>query len=346
MGRLLTLFRGLSVLCWATFVATGVADFIPGYLYLSEAPPKLCGFGGFRERVWEVDPVTGAGRVFAVIPVPLCGSIWKVAFTPDGKNLRASMPFANTILEIDGNGRAAVALSGANGLRGPSGIAYGADESFFVVNPINIIKFPPGGTQPTVFAGRKQGIRDVGAVALAPDGDVYYGSLGQDRKILRFSPTGEPTFFDNMPGPGLVIDLAVDSQGTLYVLSGAFRGELYRYPGGDPNARELFASGFFPSASPVSLVLSQDERTAFIAGSGAVIAMDTATGAARARRRRVLRLARSGPQDPALLPNRRADLFRQHARAWAGDRSGGGQPRHPVRPFGRVPRRVVSLSGG
>jgi sugar lactone lactonase YvrE len=277
--------RRLSVLTTIAALWSGAlpaaGDFIPGYLYVSDAPPKPCGIGGFRERVWEVNPTTGAARVFAEVPVPLCGAIWKVAFTPDGEYLRVSMPFGNTVVEIDGNGQATLALSGANGLRTPSGLAYGADESFFVVNSINIVRFPAGSTQPTVFAGRKQGVRFPGAIALAPDGDVYYGSLGQDRKILRFSPTGEPTFFDSWPGPGSVLDLAVDSQGTLYALSGVRGGELYRYAQGDPAARKLFASGFMPGVGSTSLVLSPDERTVFVGGNGVVVAVDTFSGAAR-----------------------------------------------------------------
>src|SRR5262245_36429833 len=180
------------------------AEFVPGRLYVSGGI-SFCEKGGKLEDdcIYEFDPLTGESRVFATLPEGLCGMLGGVTFTPDYSRLRVSAYSRSSILEIDGDGNVSVALGPQDGIGSPLGgnnLAYAPNGDFYVSEFTRILRFPASGGPGELFADFFDGVRRFGPLAIAPDGNVYFGPAGlQEREILRFTPDGEGSVFDVLP---------------------------------------------------------------------------------------------------------------------------------------------------
>ncbi len=271
--RALLIVMGLGTAGWAE----ARAAFVPGHIYVLDSPAEPCALqppGYPNDRIWEVDPATGAFSLFAEIPDGLCGVTTGLAFTPDGTALRTASFWNSTILEINGDGNTSIALGPQNGIAGPggqNGIAYNATGDFFVFNIFDVLKFPAAGGPPVIVGPEIWG---PGPLAVGPGGDVYIGDPGvgsASSTILRLTPDGALTTFDADHG---ALSLTTASNGDLFALSGT---SLFQYVGGDPLSRGLVAS-LGPVASSSSIALSLDEETVFWASAGHLFSVDIATG--------------------------------------------------------------------
>ncbi len=248
--------------------APASGEFVPGNIYISAHPSEP---GGPNDRIYEFNPATGASREFVVLPDEFTPGLTGLVFTPDYSALRGSVFLASMIVEIDGNAKASVALDSSDGILGPTGsnnVAYDRAGNFYVVNhgAGNIMRFPADGGPGAPFAS---GV-SVGPIATTPENSVYYAVRG-DEEIKLFTAPGEGRLFDRLPDGNFILSLATNTAGDLFVLSS---DNLYRYLGGDPDSRELFATGVPGTA----ITLSPDERFVYVARLFEVLAIDTATG--------------------------------------------------------------------
>lgn len=260
----------LGIALW--FVAQAAADFVPGRVYVTKSNAE-CGFGGVFGRIYEFDPVTANWKLFAELPS--C-NLYGLAFTPDGKGLRVAAGFAKTVYEVAGDGSWKVALGPEHGLTFPAGtnnLSYDADGNFFVNNgpPVpNIMKYPGGQPPGTVFAGLSNGTFGAGGLANALDGSLYYRPQfypepNQFGAILRYSPAGVMTVFDNVGK--MLGGLAVDAADNLYALS---TQGLYRYEGGDPSKRSLVYSGFMDPENAIAMSIDGETVYTILGGIDAI----------------------------------------------------------------------------
>lgn len=256
-----------------------VAEFIPGRLYIADPAIENCWglYPNDRDLIWEVDPATGASRIFAQVVWPSCGVLSGLAFTPDGSRLRASNFLHSQILEFDGDGNYSVALDSRDGVVGPFGsnnLAYDPAGNFFVVTSWpNIMRFPAGGGPGSVFAGPAQGVSGLNAIAAGPGGEIYYLKSGSPNdRIIRFSPKGVPTLFP--ADIGLAASITVDDRGDLYVFSGL---GVFRYAGGNPQDRTLIAPPPAVFDNP-SMTFSPLDGNIYLGGGGYIYSLDRTTG--------------------------------------------------------------------
>jgi hypothetical protein len=228
-----------------------LADFVPGFLYVSDPSPTPYQDGGGLDRIWEVNPQTGDRRVFARIPAEYTGGVTGLTFTPDGGYLRASALFANKILELDGDGNVGVALDASDGLHGPTGLnnlAYDAAGNFYVatIGPPQILRFPAGGGPASVFADPGDGLSDSASISIAPTGELYAAVVSSPRTI-RLSPDGESELFTDIYG----MSVTVDSRNDVYLAGVA---GLYRFANGNSAVPELLTSwDFEPSFGSIAI---------------------------------------------------------------------------------------------
>lgn len=277
---------GLLAARWAVcglalLPAAAAADFIPGRLYVTARTGELCD-GTNNERIYEFDPATGQTRLFTILPTQHCGGLNGLAFTPDGQHLRASLYRWSEVLEIDADGNVEVALDVSDGIIGPWGsnnIVHNDVGDFFVVNEgaHNILKFPVGGGPPQLWGAIHDGVRAGGPLALAPNGDLFFGVQGAE-DILRFTGPREVEVFDTLPFPVEISSMAIDSQGRLFVQTGDTGGGLFRWSVDDPESRvQLNTIGASPHWS--SIALSPDESVLYVVNNGFMRAVDPDTGA-------------------------------------------------------------------
>lgn len=258
-----------------------VAEFIPGRLYIADPAIENCWglYPNDRDLIWEVDPATGASRIFAQVVWPSCGVLSGLAFTPDGSRLRASNFLHSQILEFDGDGNYSVALDSRDGVVGPFGsnnLAYDPAGNFFVVTSWpNIMRFPAGGGPGSVFADPLDGIRAPSAVAAGPTGDLFYLQPGSvDGRVIRFTPGGEAHPFPDQHATLLAGAMTFDDLGDLYVW---FGDGVHRYVDGDPGRREFVASSPTVYDNP-SIVFSPVDGNIYLGGGGYFYSLDRATG--------------------------------------------------------------------
>lgn len=276
---------GLLAARWAVcglalLPAAAAADFIPGRLYVTARTGELCD-GTNNERIYEFDPATGLTRLFTILPTQHCGGLNGLAFTPDGQHLRASLYRWSEVLEIDADGNVEVALDVSDGIIGPWGsnnLVYNDVGDFFVVNEgaHNILKFPVGGGPPQLWGALQDGVRAGGPLALAPNGDLFFGVQGVNefRDILRFTGPREFDVFDTLPFPINIDSFAMNSVGQLFVLT---TDGLYRYDTDDPSSRVLLAD--IAAASHWSTIdLSPDDSTLYVVQDSLVRAIDPVSG--------------------------------------------------------------------
>ncbi len=255
-------------------VSSARGEFVPGHVFAGIAARKLCleqeEFGG--DRIWEIDPATGEATLFAAIPEELCGFLSGLAFTPDGSRLRASSYLRNEILEFDSEGNMTVALDITDGIACPLGLnnlAYDVEGNFYVLNGCtrNILRFPPDGGPPTVFADAKDGITTRGAIAFAANGDLYF-TTGLDGFYLlrRITPEGNAFPFDSFGTMNRSWTVTADESGHVYV--GLRSAEIFKYDAGDPESKELLVTGSWFGRH--SMTMSPDQSRIYVNSWGVV----------------------------------------------------------------------------
>ncbi len=255
-------------------VSSARGEFVPGHVFAAQAARKLCleqeEFGG--DRIWEIDPATGEATLFAAIPEELCGFLTGLAFTPDGSRLRASSLLRYEILEFDSEGNMTVALDITDGIACPWGLnnlAYDAEGNFYVLNKCtqNILRFPPDGGPPTVFADAKDGIATRGAIAFAADGDLYF-TTGLDgfNLLRRITPEGNAFPFDGFGSIITPVTVTADESGHVYV--GLETAEIFKYDAGDPESKDLLA--VVPPGGRYSMTMSPDQSEIYVNSWGVV----------------------------------------------------------------------------
>jgi hypothetical protein len=260
-------------------VAPARADFIPGAVYVSANHIEGC-LSGEPARIYEFNPATSQWREFAAFPQDIpCGSLQGLAFTPDGSALRAAVvPGLARILEIDGDGNFSVALDESDGIGavlGGNAIGYDRDGYFYVHNdgsvqdPLpHILRFPPGGGPPSVFAERADAFwLSGGALAFPRDDAVYFGARNHP-EVFRFTGPHEGALFDTLPEN--VRSMVGDDAGNLFVSTPA---GVYRYAAGDPHSRQFLAA-----TGGGAMTISPDGSTLYVQKTFGLSSVDVATG--------------------------------------------------------------------
>jgi hypothetical protein len=179
--------------------------FVPERVFVSDLPEKFCMLGDDYgwDRIWEIDPQTGAVRLFAELRDEDCGLVTGLAFTPDGCRLRAASALNHRVLEFAADGTWSVAFGLGDGAIAPFGancLAYDAEGNFFLASDAGgIIRFPADGGTATLFADRDDGVQGGGPMAFAAGGDVYFGTsaLTQDWVVIQITPAGTASPFAN-----------------------------------------------------------------------------------------------------------------------------------------------------
>jgi len=86
--------------------------------------------------------------------------------------------------------------------------------------------------------------------------------------------------FDTLPGSTTMLSVAIDSSGDVFVLGAeGSQQQVYRYPGGDPAARELLLDQDFLLAARTSMTLTLDESSVYVANAGRLFSIDAVSGA-------------------------------------------------------------------
>ncbi len=275
-ARFLVPGAGLLLALFGT--AGAPAGFVPGYLYVSDPRTEPCGsVGARRDQVWEVNPATGASRLFATVPPEFCGGLIGLAFTPDGSRLRASAFLSSEILEIDGDGGVSVALDGSDGIGGPQGLnnlAYDAAGNFYVGNlfPQRLLKFPAAGGPPETLLDLSDGLTGSLSLAVGPDGSVWAGELaGPGDQVWRFLPDGTVSTFPL--GALGAQSIAVDSSGNVFLHSGVLG--IYKIVNGDPSNIVQLTAQAFPQGV---MALSPAGDELFVCGGASIYQIDPGTG--------------------------------------------------------------------
>jgi len=274
------------------------AEFTPGHVFVSYAAAKFCGEAGTNwDQIWEIDPETGESSLFVELSGEDCGYVSGLAFTPHGSRLRVSLAIKNQIVEFDSEGHMTVLYDSTDGISGPFGfnnLAYDRQQppNFYVLNAGTgrILRFPPDGSPPTVFADSSDGILGSGSIAFAADGDLYFANLSGDWYLQRITPEGEGFLFDSYGNTICPSALTADDAGGVYVgLVGVGVAEVYRYIAADPTSKTLLASGFpfggfhvmtmFPDQTGIYVATSSEELYALNPANGEVTQLAHLAGA-------------------------------------------------------------------
>lgn len=226
------------------------AQFVPGHVFVSDPASDFCFHGGelYWDRIWEIDPETGEVTLFAEFFADDCRFfITGLVFTPDGCRLRASAMLTDEILEFDSDGTWTVALDATDGISAPWGsnnLAYDAEGNFYVVNAGSrtIMRFPAVSGPGVILADNADGILGDGPIAIATNGDVYFGNTQLERYVLRVTPQGDPSIFDRYAIINVPYSVTADDAGSVYVALGGEGGGIYRYDASDPKSKQLLAS--------------------------------------------------------------------------------------------------------
>lgn len=271
----------VAALFWGGVLApvrTAKAEFLPGYLYVSDPRVETCGNPNSpRDQIWEVNSQTGESRVFATLPDEFCGGLFGLAFTPDGQFLRASAFLASTILEIDGDGGVRVALGPSDGIGGPQGsnnIAYDALGNFYVGNlsPRRLLRFSAAGGPPEVVLNASNGLTGSLSLAPGPDGSLWAAELATlDDQLWRIRPDGTIDTFalGNAGGISIAIDLA----NNVYLHSGLLG--IYKIPNGDYESMFLLTDRPFGQGT---ILVSPLDGALFVVAGSTLNRVDPITG--------------------------------------------------------------------
>jgi len=265
------------------------AEFTPGHVFVSYPAAKFCGDAASSwDQIWEIDPETGESSLFVELSGEDCGYVSGLAFTPHGSRLRVSLAIKNQIVEFDSEGHMTVLYDSTDGISGPFGfnnLAYDRQQPpyFYVLNAGTgrILRFPPDGSPPTVFADSSDGILGSGSIAFAADGDLFFASSTGAWYLQRITPEGEGFLFEDYGNFICPVALAADHAGNVYIgLTRANgQGDLLRYQAGDPASKELLATGV-PFILKWVMTMSPDQSLIYAATPlDALYGVDPANGA-------------------------------------------------------------------
>ncbi|MCH7703349.1 MAG: hypothetical protein IID37_16860 [Planctomycetes bacterium] len=249
------------LVCALAVATTCVAgEFIPGHVYVTLRELEACDFGGM-EWIVEVDPATGETSIFAdTVKDGICRANG-LTFTPDGSFLRLAnwghLWDGGWIHQFDADGNATIVLDVRDGLAKPEGwncVAYDTSDNLYIVNDYSseILRFPADGGPATVFADITDGIIYRGALAFAPNGDLFFTGESAEA-IIRIPPDGESSVFDILSvetGEGFPHNLAFDTKGNLFAVTRSHIAPgnhlvyaIYRYDNAESHSRRLLAQG-------------------------------------------------------------------------------------------------------
>ena len=256
--------------------------FIGGHVFVSELESEAC----YRGNNWilEIDPRTGKSWRIADIQDGLCVNNG-LAFTPDGKRLRVANFRGSTVMEFDAHGNGVVIYDRDDGISAPTGqnsLAYDAFGNFYVSNrgTLQILKFPVDGGPATVFADFDDGIVAGASLAFAPNGDLFVAD--GDSAVLRITPEGDATVFEEFDGRITTTTIGFDSAGNLFlgVQVGGPEDKIYRYDAGLVENKRLLISGLH-TAGRFALTVAPDQRDLYVVDRRGVYAIDAQDGTKR-----------------------------------------------------------------
>ncbi len=272
-----TLLGAWAVVGWAS-AARG--QFKCGNVYVAESSNRFCHEPPdySPDRIWELNPETGEVKLIAEIPMSDCTFLTGLAFTPDGTRLRASALLRNEIWEFDSQGNWTTVLGPADGIACPWGynnLAYDAEGNFYVANDCggNILKFPADGGPGTVFTSGTG--TTFFALTFAADGDLYYTTiLNNSNRLMRVTPDGNATEFDNYGSINQGNAMTADRPGHIYVALDSVG--IVRYQAGNPASKETVAT--FACGPECSMTMSPDQSQIYFHRGGKLFGVDVANG--------------------------------------------------------------------
>jgi hypothetical protein len=188
-------------------------------------------------------------------------------------------------MDFDPAGNGVLVYDRGDGLSRPgnfNGMAFDRQGNFFVVNEGNlrIIKFPRDERLPQVFADRNDGIVDRGGLVADSAGNLY---LGQPERILRFSPAGEGSIFDDFGRNASAGPLTIDDHDNLFVGVNLPDGSsrIYRYDAVQPALRRELANSGENNWYPFTITLSPDQTEVYMLSICRLWAFNAETGQQR-----------------------------------------------------------------
>jgi len=260
-------FAGVGI---ASLAAPARAQFADGDIYVSS----------FAGKIYRVDPATWTVTTFADSSDGLSGDS-ALEFTPDGTTLLCSDYNAVAVFAFDSAGNGTVLHDGNDGLIGPygeNGLAFDASDNLYVSDYLaqSIYFFPAGGGAGSVFADKSDGIGNPDGLAFTAIGDLLVANRSMFN-VLKIDPLGNATVFDTLPDNPFTI--VVRDNGDVYVGTLSSPKKIYKYPGGDPAQRTVFAT--FSNHQNPSLQISPDQTKLYFTswGTGNLIEVDADTGA-------------------------------------------------------------------
>jgi sugar lactone lactonase YvrE len=262
------------VLAWVGFAALAAparAQFVDGDLYV----------GSWLSTIYRVDPATWTVTTFADSSDGLV-DVSALEFTPDGTTLLSSDYGAASVFAFDSSGNGTVLHDKNDGLKGPfgeNGLAFDASGNLYVSDFVarSIFFFPAGGGAGSVFADTSDGIGNPDGLAFTAIGELLVANRGM-QNVLTIDAQGNATVFDTLPDDPFTIVIRDD--GDVYVGTYSSPERIYKYVGGDPAQRTVFASFSNNQGNPV-LQFSRDQTKLYFTsyGTGNLIEVDADTAA-------------------------------------------------------------------
>jgi hypothetical protein len=260
-----------AVVGFAAFAAPARAQFTSGDFYVSCDPDQIL---HVVPGTWSVSSFADKGD----------GLKWVSAleFTPDGATLLCSDYSAVAVFAFDSAGNGTVLHDGKDGFKGPfgeNGIAFDASANLYVSDftAQSIFFFPAGGGAGSVFADKSDGIGNPDGLAFTANGDLLVANRSM-YDVLQIDSLGNATVFDTLPDDPFTI--VIRDNGDVYVGTYSSPERIYKYAGGDPAQRTVFASFTNNSGNPV-LQISPDQTKLYFTsyGTGNLIEIDADTAA-------------------------------------------------------------------
>jgi hypothetical protein len=255
----------------ASLAAPARAQFVNGDFYVSCDPDQIL---RVVPGTWSVSSFADQGD----------GLQWVSAleFTPDGTTLLCSDYNAVAVFAFDSAGNGTVLHDSSDGLKGPfgeNGLAFDVSGNLYVSDYVarSIFFFPAGGGAGSVFADKSDGIINPDGLAFTASGDLLVANRGKF-DVLQIDPQGNATVFDTLPDDPFTI--VIRDNGDVFVGTYSSPERIYKYAGGDPAQRTVFASFSNNQGNPV-LQLSPDQTTLYYTSylTGNLIEIDADTAA-------------------------------------------------------------------
>ena len=99
-----------------------------------------------------------------------------------------------------------------------------------------------------------------GAIAFAADGDLYLTAHDGSFKLLRLTPQGKVSVFNDFGSFFSLHTVAADTNGHVYV--GVRGAEIFRYDQGNPDSKQLLAQGSWNARH--SMTMSPDQTSIYL----------------------------------------------------------------------------------